>query len=64
MYYSVSMDFKISANFQSIGGNVTFGRDAKPKETREQLAKDVEYFTEKQLRKLMQLADKTLNNLK
>lgn len=59
-YFELSLNFKLSKNFNSIGGEIKYGREAKPNETKEQLFKDVENTVIKKLNETMQIADKLL----
>ena len=62
-YYQVTKDYKMSKNYNSIGGAITYGREAKSNEKRDSLVKDVEAFAEKQLFKEIKKADSLLNEV-
>lgn len=62
-FYQVRIDFKLSKNFNSIGGEITYGREAKSKETREQLVKDVNSFAEKKFFERIKFSDSILNEV-
>lgn len=63
-HYRCAMDFKLSRNYQFIGGSVGFGRDALPNESREDLIKDVQQEVGARFMEQMAQANEMLGTLK